>query len=429
MFDYAVKELIRRKKLYILSIVTMSLVTALIIILNSLGMAYRDASRLPFEDIQGTIVVQRNGNVPEDISGVLLSCSLAPISPSLISTIGRYDGVKNVSGALSLWVFDSDNFKRVLGVNWSDQFGAKLASKITSGTLPASVKEVVVEKTYAEQNGLAVGQEIQVNGQPFRISGILQTAGNEIVGADVYTDLELAQAMAYASENLQKVETVGQHDVNIIFVDAAQPSISAVATRIQTDAVNADANGGQTPLGQTIGDYNIYTPQSFEDQISSLFKLSDRLMWIISAIVFIAAALVIARSVLHGVMERRKEFGIMKSVGFRNRDIQTGILTTTALQVLIGFVGGLVISAAAIGILSQTTISIAIPWELTAYPHFLLANPEAASVAQVHKLPIMLEPVYAVASLLTVVAIGLMAAYLSTYAVGRLKPMQVMKYE
>ena len=108
MFDYAVKELVRRKKLYVLSIVTMSLVTALIIILNSLGMAYRDASRLPFEDIQGTIVVQRNGNVPEDISGVLLSCSLAPISPDVASQIAGYDGVKSVSSALSLWVFDAD---------------------------------------------------------------------------------------------------------------------------------------------------------------------------------------------------------------------------------------------------------------------------------------------------------------------------------
>lgn len=97
MFGYAVKELARRKKLYLLSIATMALVSSLIITLNSLGTAYRAASRLPFEDIQGTIVVQRNGNVPEDISGVLLSCSLAPISPGLISMIAKYDGVKGVS--------------------------------------------------------------------------------------------------------------------------------------------------------------------------------------------------------------------------------------------------------------------------------------------------------------------------------------------
>jgi ABC-type antimicrobial peptide transport system permease subunit len=427
--DLALKELTRRRKLYLLSIVALSVVTALIITLNCLGTAYRSASRLPFEDIQGTIIVQRNGNVPENISGVLLSCSLAPIGPGLAPQIETYDGVKSVSRALSLWVFDTDNFKRVVGVDWSDKFGVNLASKVVSGTTPNNNWEVLLEKTYAEQHGLEVGQQVEVDGQIFKVSGIVVTAGNEIVGADIYTNLELAQSMAYASENLQQVEPFGQHDVNIIFVDAAQPSIAAVSQRIESDAADLDLNSGETPLGQTIGDYNIYTPQSFESQISSLFQLSDKLTRIISIVVFAAGALVIARSVLHGILERRKEFGIMKSVGFRNHDIQKGIFITTALQAIAGFAIGLAISAGAIGILSRTKVSISIPWELTAYPHFLLTNPEAANVTQVHSLPISLEPIYVVAALLTTAVIGLMAAFLGTYAVNRLKPMQVMKYE
>jgi len=429
MFDYAVKELTRRKKLYLLATVTMGLVTALIIILNSLSAAYRDAARLPFNDVQGTIVVQRNGNVPADISGVLLSCSLAPINPGLASQISKYNGVKGVSSALSLWVFDSNHFKRVLGVDWTDKFGTGLQSKVISGSVPSSDQEVLLEKTYAEQHGLTVGQEVQIDRRSFTVSGILRTAGNEIVAADAYVNLPAAQAMAYASENLQKAEAFEPQDVNIIFVDAAQPSITAVTEHIKSDAANEDTSGGQTPLGKTVGNYNIYTPQSFESQISSLFRMSDRLTWLISIIVFIAAALVVARSVLHAIMERRKEFGIMKSVGFRNRDILKGILISTALQASVGFLLGLVISAAAIGILARTTIAISIPWELTAYPHFLLANPEAATVTQVHLLPIRLGPVYVLGSFLTVAVMATIASFISTMAINRLKPMQVMKYE
>jgi ABC-type antimicrobial peptide transport system permease subunit len=428
MFDLAIKELFRRKKLYLLAILTMGLVTALIIILNSLSIAYRDAARLPFNDVQGTIVIQRNGNVPADVTGVLLSCSLAPIDPGVASKISQYDGVKGVSSALSLWVFDTDNFKRVLGVDWTDKFGTGLRAKVVSGVVPGSDQEVLLEKTYADQRGLAVGQDVQMGGRLFRVSGILRTAGNEIVAADAYVNLAAAQAMAYASKNLQKVEAFGAQDVNIIFVDAAQPSIAAVTEHIKVDTTAVSA-GGQTPVGNTVGNYNIYTPQSFENQISSLFKMSDRLTWLISIIIFIAAAIVIARSVLHAVMERRKEFGIMKSVGFRSRDIQQGIVISTAMQAAVGFILGLAISAIAIGLFSRTTVSIAIPWELTAYPHFLLPNPEAANVTQVHRLPISLEPVYVLGSLLTVAVMATISAVIGTTAINRLKPMQVMKYE
>jgi ABC-type antimicrobial peptide transport system permease subunit len=224
------------------------------------------------------------------------------------------------------------------------------------------------------------------------------------------------------------VETFGAQDVNIIFVDAAQPSITAVTDHIKVDTTVASI-GGQTPLGNTVGNYNIYTPQSFESQISSLFKMSDRLTWLISIIVFIAAALVIARSVLHAVMERRKEFGIMKTVGFRNGDIQQGILISTTIQACVGFLLGLAISAVVIGLFSRTTVSIAIPWELTAYPHFLLPNPEAANVTQFHRLPISLEPVYVLSSFLTVAVMATISAVISTTAINRLKPTQVMKYE
>jgi ABC-type antimicrobial peptide transport system permease subunit len=428
MFDFAIKELLRRKKLYLLAVLTMGLVTALIIILNSLSIAYRDAARLPFNDVQGTIVIQRNGNVPADVTGVLLSCSLAPIDPGVASKISQYDGVKGVSSALSLWVFDADNFKRVLGVNWTDKFGTGLKIKVISGAVPSSDQEVLLEKTYADQHGLAVGQDVNMGGRSFRVSGILRTAGNEIVAADAYVNLTMAQAMAYASANLQKVEAFGAQDVNIIFVDAAQPSITAVTGRIKADTTAA-SSGGQTPLGNTVGNFNIYTPQSFEGQISSLFKMSDRLTWLISIIIFIAAAIVIARSVLYAVMERRKEFGIMKSVGFRNRDVQKGILISTALQAGIGFLLGLSIAVIAIGLFSRTTVSIAIPWELTAYPHFLLPNPEAANVTQVYRLPINLEPVYVLGAFLTVAVMATISAVIGTTAINRLKPMQVMKYE
>jgi hypothetical protein len=65
---FALKEIRRRKKKYILNIMVISLVVVLLVTLNSMGIALKEASKLPFENIHSSIIVQRSGNVPENTS-------------------------------------------------------------------------------------------------------------------------------------------------------------------------------------------------------------------------------------------------------------------------------------------------------------------------------------------------------------------------
>jgi putative ABC transport system permease protein len=429
MFYYAIKELLKRKKLYLLNIMTISLVTLMIITLNSLATAYREAARLPFEDIQGNIIIQRNGNVPETTEGVLLSCSLAPIPQELVSQISKISAIKDISTALSLWVFDPDNFKRVSGVDFHDNFGKKLTAKLIDGSIPNTDNQILVEKTYAQKYSIEVGQETTISGQHFKVAGIVGTAGNEVMASDIYLNLAAAQEMAYQSKNLQQTETFNITDVNILFINVSQPDLKTVTQNIKGTMTDSSINGGKTPLGQTIGSYNIYTPQSFENQISTVFRISDKLTWVISLILLIGATIIVARNALRIILERRKEFGIMKTVGFKNLDIQNEINLETFIQILTGFFAGLILSAIAVVALSHTTVSIAIPWELTAYPHFLLSNPSEANVTQMYPLPIRLEPLYIFASLVIIMAVGLATSFLSVWQINKLKPMEVMRYE
>jgi putative ABC transport system permease protein len=401
----------------------------MVITLSSLAVAYREAARLPFEDIQGNIIIQRNGTVPETISGVLLSCSLAPIPQELIPQISQIDGVEDISIALSLWVFDADNFKRVSGVDFRDNFGRKLAAKLIDGSIPNTDSQILIERTYAQKYSLEVDSETTVSGQRFTVAGIVGTAGNEVIASDIYLNLRVAQEMAYQSKNLQQVESFDKTDVNIIFVNASQSNLKPVTQKIKGIVTDSSTSTGKTPLGQTIGSYNIYTPESFEDQISTLFRISDKLTWVISLILLIGAGMIIARNALRTILERRKEFGIMKSVGFRNRDIQREVSLETFIQILVGLFAGLILSAIAVIILQHTTVSIAIPWELSAYPHFLLSNPNEANVTQIHFLPIRLEPLYVFVTLTVVLAIGLATSFLSVWQINKLKPMEVMRYE
>ncbi len=412
-----------------LNVMTIGLVTLMVITLNSLSTAYREAARLPFEDIQGNIIIQRNGNVPETTSGVLLSCSLAPIPQELVSKIGRINGVEDISEALSLWVFDPDNFKRVSGVDFHDGFGETLTAKIIDGSIPAADNQILVEKTYAQKYSLELGRETTISGRQFTVAGIVGTAGNEIMASDIYLNLGAAQEMANQSKNLQQVETFNKTDVNIIFVNVSQPDLATVTQNIKGIMTDSDTNVGKTPLGQTVGSYNIYAPQSFENQISTVFRISDKLTWVISLILIIGAAIILARNTLRAILERRREFGIMKTVGFKNHDIQREVGEEIFIQSLVGFLIGLAASVIAIVILSRTTVSIAIPWELTAYPHFLLANPNEANVTQMHLLPIKLESPQVLVSFVIIMAVGLATSLLSVWQINKLKPMEVMSHE
>ena len=59
--SFALKEIRKREKKYLLNIMIISLVVVLLITLNSLGIAFKEASKLPFEKIHSSIIVQRNG--------------------------------------------------------------------------------------------------------------------------------------------------------------------------------------------------------------------------------------------------------------------------------------------------------------------------------------------------------------------------------
>lgn len=428
VFGYALKEVLRRKRKYVLEILLISLMTFMLIMLNSLSTAYKEASGLPFENIHSSIILQKNGNVPENMTGAVTPCSLAPIRYDMVNSLRGINGVKDVSSGLYLWVFDKDNFKRVLGVNWNDSIGMKIESNLIEGSLPKTDREILIDNTYAEQYVESVGGNISVSQTDFTVSGIVKTSGKDIVASDVIMNLGAAQNLAHNSVNLQKTEPFESNDVNIIFVEVEQTKISEVTNKLD-ELLNSTSNTGQTPTGKSIGSYNIYTPGSFENQISSLFVLSDKLTWFMSSVTFIGSLLIIIKSMSHTVMERRKEFGILKTVGFTGKDIQREFIAETFLQVCIGYILGIAATYFAILTLSFTKISISIPWELNPYPHFLTSDQSLISTVQTYFLPIKFQPSYAIMSFFIISVVGILTVIIFTKQINKLRVMEVLKYE
>ena len=430
MVSFAFQEFSKRRNRYLPNVFVIGLVVFMIITLNALAIAYQDAAQLPFASVHSTIMVQKSGNVPENITGVVLPCSLAPIQSGATADTRKLDGVSDVSTGLFLWVFDTDSFKRVLGVNWGDTLGNRVQSKLIAGALPGPASDVLVEQTYADQYGLSVNQTMTISGTPFRISGIVASSGKDLVSSDVYMDIAPAQVLAYNSPNLQATEPFLKNDVNILFVDTDPVKTKEVAEQLKvlfTDGTNV--SGGKTPTGQTIGTYSISSSDTFEDQVSAVFLLSDRLAVLLSVIIIVAGAVIIGKNMSHLFLERWKEFGVMKTVGWTRRDVQKEVLAETFLQVGIGGAGGIVASVIAIYILAMTTVSISIPWDLNPYPHFLTATPDLGATVQTYPLPITFPVLYAVIAIGVVVTVGAATAFFLVRRLNTMKPMEVLKYE
>ena len=116
--------------------------------------------------------------------------------------------------------------------------------------------------------------------------------------------------MAYNSKNLQDTETFDRSDINIIFVDAKQTKVADVSEELDSLLNKQDSFSGKTPTGQKIGSYSIYTPESFENQISSIFNISDKIVLLLTIVILIGTALILFKSMAHAITERKKEFGI-----------------------------------------------------------------------------------------------------------------------
>jgi ABC-type antimicrobial peptide transport system permease subunit len=430
MMYFPIQELKKRKKRYLLNVALIVLTVMMIITLNSLVLAYQNAAKLPFESIHSNIIIQKSGDVPENTTGAVLPCSLAAIPLSTVTDIQTIDGVQDVSAGLFLWVFDQDNFKRTLGVNWNDLLGQRILSKLVAGSLPTSGSDVLIEKTYADQYGIALNQTIQVADHSYVVRGIVSSSGKDLVSSDFFMNLSNAQEIAYVSPNLLATAPFAKDDINIIFVDTDQVKTKNVEEQLKSKLTKkTDDTGGKTPLGTTIGVFTVSSPETFGDQVSTVFLLSDRLATLLSAIILIGASVLIAKNMSHVLLERRKDFAIIKTVGWTRRDISREVFAETGIQVGIGLICGIIASFLAIALLAKTTITINIPWDLNPIPHFLTATPELASTVQTYPLPIEFSVMYALLAVCAVLVVSMVTTYFLIQRVNYIKPMEALKYE
>ncbi|MCL5423017.1 MAG: ABC transporter permease [Nitrospirae bacterium] len=411
---YLMNELYYQRRRTVAAIIGLSIGIALLIVLNSLSTAYRQAAHAPLKEIGADVTLQRSGNVPEELAGVVFPCSAETIRDEQVKKIEGLPGVRGLGKAVLLWVFDPNRAWIVLGIEQKNAVGpATLSRAVTEGRFLNEEPEALVELSYARQFNIKVGDTISVAKRAYPVVGLIDASrAAKIAVANVYLPLTEAQSLAASSPLVQSVSPFEKADVNLLFIKADDDKITSLASTLR----------GMFGKDATIG-----TPESFLKLLGNLFALSDKLTVAASLIAIIVAVLIAFKTMAGNIAERAREIGVLKAVGWTNRNVVTQLLSESVIQCFLAGILGLVIALVAAFGLSFMKVSIPIPWEMSPTPHFLPGGGD--QIFKILNLPVHVPWTLAVFAILLSVVIGGLTGALLGRNISKIKPSEVLRHE
>jgi len=414
-FSYVWRELYLRRRRHLTAILGLAVGISLLVILQALAVAYQEASRTPLQEIGADITIQRSGDVPQELQGAVFPCSAVTIRKQEMEQISRLPGVRAMGQALLLWVFDKDRFTMVMGLDPANGLGpGKLRNFVVKGRFfEGEGLQALVDGTYAKEKQIEVGDTVTILDKRYPVVGLVDgSRASKIAVANVYLPLLEAQEMAAASPQVQGVSPFAIGDVNLVFLVADQEAIPSLAIALKT------------ALGDKAA---VATPASFLRQLGNLFALSDKFASATSCIVMTVAFLLVFKTMAGGIQERAREIGVLKCLGWTNKNIMSQLLAESlALCLLAGIVGVCFAGLVCLG-LSFQELHIPIPWEMSPTPHFLPGGGEP--VFKTVFLPVHLSwPLVGLALVLSLIVGGLTSA-LCIGRITRIKPSEVLRHE
>ncbi|KAA3645470.1 MAG: ABC transporter permease [Chloroflexi bacterium] len=198
----------------------------------------------------------------------------------------------------------------------------------------------VADKLFDRRSGL-VGETVRIEGQPFRVLGVLEEKGGGFGGSDdnqVIIPLSTAQARLLRRSTQDRIDMIMVQAASAESVPQATEEISQVLRARHRTAVAED-------------DFTVLSQNDFLDAVSSILGVFTIFLGGIAAISLLVGGIGIMNIMLVSVIERTREIGLRKALGARKRDI---LIQFLAESMMLSLIGGI------IGILLGWGISVAV---------------------------------------------------------------------
>ena len=408
-------EIRLRRRRHLTAIVGLAVGVALLLVIHALSAAYKEATRMPLREIGADVNIQKAGDVPEELSGVVFPCSAVTITRGEVEAIKKLPGIRSVAESLLLWIFDGDRFMLVIGIDRENPLGpGNLKHFLTGGDFfSGSENTLVLDASYARDENIKVGDSVTILGKEYRIDGIVDASRtSKMVSAHIYLPLAEAQRLAAASQQVQAVSPFAANDVNVLFALADSEAMPGLSGSIKA----------------VVGDKAVVSSaESFLQSLGSLFALSDTFALATSVIVIAIVLLLVLKTVAGGIQERAREIAVLKCVGWRSGNILRQLLAETLAQCCIAGLLGVAAAFIISWLLSFQTLNIPIPWEMSPSPHFLPGGMDA--IFKTVRLPVAFSWLTALVAVLVSLAVGAVTCLLCAGRITKVKPSEVLRHE
>ncbi len=242
---------------------------------------------------------------------------------------------------------------------------------------------VVVGKAMADKLGLKLGSKIIVQGQA--LNGDIAGAAFRIVGLFNTVNSAFDKTAMFAQrDDVDRIFGMEGTIHQIIILADSYEIVATTADTLQTEFASLDVSPWKK-LSPELGMYS---------DTSSYYLL------IFLGIILVALAFSITNTMLMAVIERIREFGVIKALGMSHGKIFAMILLETVLLTLLGCIGGMITGWATVAIVNRTGLNLAgvsegleafgmatvirpeLPW--STYPQLILLTGLTAIIAAIY---------------------------------------------
>ncbi len=393
----ALKNLRKRKLRSWLTITGIVISISVLFVLISLSLGLREAINEQFK-ILGTdkLFITPKGSAGVGVGAVELTMAD-------VDAIEKVSGVKSISyvtlGNAQVEFNHQKKYFLVIGIPLD-----KMDLYINSANLEMNEGEYLQEGdkkkimlgydykyNFVFEKQIVSGDKIIINGEEFRVEGILGAIGNPSDDKNVYMSMEDFKELFNSGDRVDQI---------IVQVDD-ENKMKEISERVDKKLMQF------RNVEEKTKDFDISTPEELLKNFDMILNIITAFLVGIASISLFVGGVGIANTMYTSVLERTKEIGTMKAVGAKNKDILFIFLFESGLLGLIGGVIGIIL-----GFVISKTI-------------------EFIAVNQLHTtlLKVVFPPYLIVGSLAFAFLIGAISGGIPAFKASKLKPVDALRYE
>ncbi len=187
----------------------------------------------------------------------------------------------------------------------------------------------VADKLFGRRDGL-VGETVRLNGQPFRITGVLESKGGGAFGSQ-----DNVVMVPFTTAQSRITRRTGNR-VDMILVSVLEPDQMQQATEEISQILRSRH---RSKIGQD--DFTIFSQQDFVATAKTITGVLTIFLGGVAGISLLVGGIGIMNIMLVSVTERTREIGLRKALGARKKDILIQFLTESSMLSLFGGVIGI----------------------------------------------------------------------------------------